>query len=61
MFDYIYSDSKQKFNFIKLPSVLFTNEQFSDLTNDMKLLYALMLDRTGLSVKNNWVDNCNRV
>ncbi len=61
MFDYIYSDSKRKFNFIKLPSVLFTNEQFSGLTNDMKLLYALMLDRVSLSVKNGWVDSKGRV
>jgi hypothetical protein len=61
MFDYIYSDSKRKFSFIKLPSVLFTDEQFNDLTNDMKLLYALMLDRASLSVKNGWVDSSGRV
>ncbi len=61
MFDYIYSDSKRKFSFIKLPSVLFTDERFSGLTNDMKLLYALMLDRVTLSVKNGWVDSKGRV
>ena len=61
MFDYIYSDSKRKFSFIKLPSVLFTDERFSALTNDMKLLYALMLDRVSLSVKNGWVDSKGRV
>jgi hypothetical protein len=61
MFDYIYSDSKRKFSFIKLPVVLFSDEQFSDLTNDMKLLYALMLDRVSLSVKNGWVDSSSRV
>ena len=61
MFDYIYSDSKRKFSFIKLPSVLFTDERFSGLTNDMKLLYALMLDRVSLSVKNGWVDSKGRV
>ena len=61
MFDYIYSDSKRKFCFIKLPSVLFTDERFNALTNDMKLLYALMLDRVSLSVKNGWVDSKGRV
>ena len=61
MFDYIYSDSKRKFSFIKLPSVLFTDERFNALTNDMKLLYALMLDRVSLSVKNGWVDSKGRV
>lgn len=61
MFDYIYSDSKRKFSFIKLPSVLFTDERFNALTNDMKLLYALMLDRVTLSVKNGWVDSKGRV
>ena len=61
MFDYIYSDSRRKFSFIKLPLVLFTDERFSALTNDMKLLYALMLDRVSLSVKNGWVDSKGRV
>ncbi len=61
MFDYIYSDSKRKFSFIKLPAVLFTDVQFNALTNDMKLLYSLMLDRISLSVKNGWIDGSGRV
>ncbi len=61
MFDYIYSDSKEKFSFIKLPCVLFTDERFSSLTSDMKLLYALMLDRISLSIKHHWYGKDGRV
>ncbi len=61
MFDYIYSDHKSKYTFIKCPTALFTDERFKVLTNDMKLLYMLMLDRTSLSVKNHWYDSAHKV
>ena len=61
MFDYIYSDHKSKYTFIKCPTALFTDERFKVLTNDMKLLYMLMLDRTSLSVKNHWYDSTCKV
>ena len=61
MFDYIYSDHKSKYTFIKCPTALFTDERFKSLTNDMKLLYMLMLDRTSLSVKNHWYDSAHKV
>lgn len=61
MFDYIYSNHKSKYTFIKCPTALFTDERFKVLTNDMKLLYMLMLDRTSLSVKNHWYDSTHKV
>ena len=61
MFDYIYSDQSRRFNFIRLPQILFTDEQFRSLSSDAKILYALMLDRTTLSIKRHWIDSEDRV
>ena len=61
MFDYIYSDQSRRFNFIRLPQVLFTDERFRTLSSDAKILYSLMLDRTGLSIKRHWLDTEGRV
>ena len=61
MFDYIYSDSKRKGTFFRIPMILFTDPQFASLTSEMKLLYALMLDRTSLSAKNHWYDADHKV
>ncbi len=35
---------------------LLSNTRYNSITNDAKLLYTLMLDRTSLSVKNSWYD-----
>lgn len=42
-------------SFIAFPKELFS-EKFSSMTLDAKMLYALMLDRVSLSIKNNRVD-----
>lgn len=44
--------------FYKLPTALFENPKYKDLSNDAKLLYSLILDRITLSVKNkkSWID-----
>ncbi len=61
MFDYIYGDKCGRFSFIRLPQVLFTDERFRPLSSDTKILYALLLDRTGLSIKKHWLDAEGRV
>ena len=61
MFDYIYGDKSRHFNFIRLPQILFTDEIFRPLSSDTKILYALLLDRTGLSIKKHWLDSEGRV
>ncbi|MFT8888182.1 MAG: replication initiator protein A [Ethanoligenens sp.] len=47
--------------FFRLPRVLFLDERYRGLSTDAKVLYALMLDRMGLSVKNGWADKAGRV
>lgn len=49
------------FSFFRIPRALVKNERFRALSSDSKLLYGLMLDRMGLSLKNNWQDAAGHV
>jgi hypothetical protein len=60
-FDYYYGNQAEQFSFYRIPKQLFTNPTFSDLSSDAKVLYGLMLDRMGLSRKNDWKDSDDKV
>lgn len=61
-FDYYYGAESERFSFVRVPRVLFTDkEHFGNLSNEAKLLYGLLLERMSLSRKNNWIDKHNRV
>jgi len=60
-FDYHYGDEAEQYTFYRIPKMLFTHERFSGLSCEAKVLYGLLLDRMGLSVKNRWFDEQNRV
>ena len=60
-FKYFHPDDVEKNSFYRIPKQLFTLEPFKGLSSDAKILYALMLDRVSLSLKNNWIDDDNRV
>ena len=61
MFDYFYGAQAEQFSFYRVPKVLFTKEQFRQLSAEAKILYGIMLDKLDLSVKNKWVDEKGRV
>jgi len=60
-FDYFYGDESEQFSYYRIPRLLVTGAQFKNLSTDSKLLYGLMLDRMGLSMKNHWYDHRGRV
>ena len=60
-FDYFYGAEAEQFTFFRIPKVLFKDKRFKDMSTDAKLLYGLMLDRMGLSMRNRWIDDDNRV
>lgn len=60
-FDYYYGNELEQYTFYRLPKMLFTHEKFKLLSSDSKILYGLMLDRMGLSIKNKWLDKDSRV
>lgn len=60
-FEYFYGTEAEHFIFFRIPKVLITDSRFKVMSTDSKLLYGLMLDRMGLSNRNGWVDEHNRV
>lgn len=60
-FNYYYGSQADQFTFIRIPKVLLTEGIFSPLSLQAKVLYGLLLDRMGLSMKNGWVDKENKV
>ncbi len=61
LFDYFYGSEAEQFSFYRIPKKLFKDEEFKCISAEAKVLYGLMLDRMGLSVKNRWLDGENRV
>jgi len=60
-FDYYYGAQADQFTFLRIPRVLITEPHFGRLSMEAKVLYGLMLDRMGLSMKNGWLDEHRRV
>ena len=60
-FDYFYGREGDAFTFYRVPKLLFTDERFKGLSCEAKLTYGLMLDRMGLSLRNQWLDEDGKV
>ena len=60
-FDYFRGMEAEQYSFYRIPKMLFTAEYFRSLSCEAKVLYGLMLDRMGLSIKNRWFDEEDRV
>ena len=60
-FNYYYGTEADQFSFIRIPKAMMTDPMFAGLSLQAKVLYGLLLDRMGLSVKNHWLDENNRV
>ena len=60
-FDYYYGPEAETYAFYRIPKVLFTEEHFSGISTEAKVLYGILLDRMNLSAKNGWVDEKGRV
>ena len=61
MFDYFYDLEAEQFSFYRVPKVMFTGELYADLSAEAKILYGILLDRVGLSLKNGWKDEEQRI
>mgnify|MGYP003361854397 FL=1 len=60
-FDYFYNREAERFNFLKVPEILVDGEAFRGLSAEAIILYSMLLKRTGMSFKNNWIDKEGRV
>ena len=61
MLDYFYGGQAEQFSFYRLPKALFVDLRFRGVSAEAKILYGLLLDRMGLSMKNDWLDDAGRV
>lgn len=61
MHDYFYGREAEQFSFYRVPTVLFTDEQYKDISSEAKVLYGILLKRMDLSAKNGWLDEQGRV
>ena len=59
--DYFYGGEAEQYSFYRIPKVLFTDQNYSSMTMEARVLYGLLLDRMGLSARNGWLDSCGRV
>ncbi len=59
--DFFYGSQSESFSFCRIPRQLLTGAAYREISTDAKLLYGLLLDRMGLSAKNGWYDDFNRV
>ena len=54
-FEYYYGTQADQFSFIRIPRILLLDEAFYALSLSAKVLYSVLLDRMGLSMKNKWL------
>ena len=59
--DYYYGNEAEQYSFYRIPKALLTDPRYKGISIEAKVLYGLLLDRMGLSVKNGWMDNDRRV
>ena len=59
-FNYITRKDKTKELFFKLPKALMCESKYKEISANAKLLYGMLLDRTGLSIENDWFDEEDR-
>lgn len=61
MNDYFTADDAEEYCFYRIPKPLILNPDYRSVPVEAKMLYGLMLDRMGLSVRNGWLDEQGRV
>lgn len=59
--DYYYGSEAEQYSFYRIPKTLLTDPRYKGVSIEAKVLYGLLLDRMGLSMKNGWMDNERRV
>ena len=55
--DYYYGTEADQYSFYRIPKTLLTDPRYKGVSIEAKVLYGLLLDRVGLSVKNGWMDS----
>lgn len=56
MTNYVTIFEEYKHKFFQLPKVFFTSDKYKDMSNNAKIAWAILKDRSSLSRKNEWFD-----
>ena len=59
--EYFYGDESEQFIFFRIPCQLIVDKRYRQVSTEAKLLYGMLLDRMGLSAKNDWYDAEGRI
>ena len=59
--EYFYGNEAEQYSFYRIPKTLFTDQRYKSVSMEAKVLYGLMLDRMGLSIRSGWLDGDGRV
>lgn len=54
---YFWGQDVQMTQFYRVPKALYTAEYFRKICFEAKAIYGMMIDRVGLSIKNQWLDD----
>lgn len=57
MHDYFYRAQSGRYSFFRVPTMLFTDDQYKYVSAEAKVLYGLLLARMDLSARNSWLDD----
>ena len=60
-FNFIESKKAYETRFFQFPQVLLYGEKYKKLSDSAKLGYMILRDRLDYSLRNNWIDEKNRV
>lgn len=60
-FDYFYGAKTEQYSFYTIPKMLIQDQKFKNISMDAKVLYAIMLSRSALSYRNNYIDGDGKV
>ena len=61
MNDYLYDVDEAQYSFVRVPKLLLQHEAYQRISSEAKLLYSLLLDRVGISLRNGWKDKQGRI
>ena len=59
--EYFYGNEAEQYSFYRIPKTLFTDLRYKNVSMEAKVLYGLMLDRMGQSIRNGWLDDDGKV
>lgn len=59
--DYLYGNEMEMYSFFRIPKILIEHPAYSGMSAEAKLLYGCFLDRSSLSVINDWKDENGRI